>query len=96
MTDLTNKCLFDKEEVRYIHKALLNSKMTFASGANPDIASKLTKQALNQDLNGMVLVPVEATDDMIDIAFEYHSFNDEDEVSELFKLMLEAAPKLGE
>ena len=73
MTDLKDMCLLGKEELRYIHKALLNSKMTFASGANPDIASKLTKQALDQDLSGMVVVPVEATEAVIKAGEEAYS-----------------------
>ena len=85
MTDLSNMCLIDKNALKKLTLELTDDNGWVAS---------VVMQSLNQDLSGMVVVPVVATDDMIDIAFEYLSFNDEDEVDELFKRMLEAAPKL--
>jgi hypothetical protein len=110
MTDLRNKCLIDKDTVKY----LLQVIKVYCESYTYDEQKELVK-ALNQDLNGMVVVPVEPTEAVIEAGEEayseilkyltenniYHADKDKqiDYVfvakSARYKAMIAAAPKLG-
>ena len=90
MTDLSKKCLIDKDTVKYLLQVI---KVHCESYTNDE--QKELEQALNQDLSGRMVVPVEPTSDMLYEGSngDYHA---EGDASDVYKAMLYAAPKLGD
>ena len=94
MEDLKDMCLIDKKYIKKIgHLATM-----YPHHVMRDAVKDIENIAYSQDLNGMVVVPVEPTDRMRgygddELPEEARGFGWADDV---YKAMIAAAPKLGE